>query len=402
MRSPQNPSNRSANPQVLTNEEQKIHYESILEYLKYCVSIGAGTITIIVGVAIYFTYSSVKDLKDELRTNAETIQSNLQNKEKELQDRQNGIDSEFKERQNTFKEKEDEMKSEVSQYIALARDEISNSRDLADKQINNIKDIATQQAQNRVEEVFDRRNLEDFIEDVAEKRIQPKVNSIVDSKFKRIDSLKDQKIADEINSLTRNTGLSRLPTLDFIQENRDQLNESHYKMLVNAFYHTDELSQSKLINILYQSASPVVTQFFKNVIWDTTNWYYKTWGIDRFLTKPNEQSLQFYISYMKPRSESGNDGRYFDLVSKISKFDIERTLDLLNSKEAVELALIGNNLYMYQRTVEDFRNKIRNALQANISDNRLDGTYFFSFKPSWVEWYDMDFQRKSDWYHPKN
>lgn len=47
--------------------EEKLHYESLTSYLKTIIGIAGTAIGIMAGVAIYFSYSNVKDMKEDIK-----------------------------------------------------------------------------------------------------------------------------------------------------------------------------------------------------------------------------------------------------------------------------------------------------------------------------------------------
>jgi len=71
----------------MSTEEQK-HYDSLIRFFKYAISITGSLLTIIIFAGMGFTYNSVKDLKQELKDNLketkDEIKYSLDNSKKEI------------------------------------------------------------------------------------------------------------------------------------------------------------------------------------------------------------------------------------------------------------------------------------------------------------------------------
>lgn len=150
-----------------TNEEfniyEKLHYDKHLEFLKWSVGISGTFITLIVGVALYFTYNNVKDYKDEFKQNMGGIKSDI----KEIK-----IES-----INTIHE----TKKEVDQQRDRLKDEINKEIPIIKEDAEN---LALNAVRKTISEEFESNNIRGLIERTADERLNSQVGTILENKIK--------------------------------------------------------------------------------------------------------------------------------------------------------------------------------------------------------------------------
>lgn len=144
--------------------EEKVHYKSLISFLKYTITITGVCLTIIISVGIYFTYSSLNQMKDDIRI--------------ELK----------------------ETKNDINNSLAQSRNEIKILNDYASSNVNEIKDIAEntltfikQDAKNtaivtskaKVEETFKENNIQELIENTAKNEISAKINQMIQDQIQK-------------------------------------------------------------------------------------------------------------------------------------------------------------------------------------------------------------------------
>jgi len=119
----------------MSTEEQK-HYDSLIRFFKYAISITGSLLTIIIFAGMGFTYNSVKDLKQELKDN-------------------------LKETKDEIKYSLDNSKKEIAKVNDVAINTTAQVKEQANNTILNIKDKATTEAlvasRQKVEETFQKK-----------------------------------------------------------------------------------------------------------------------------------------------------------------------------------------------------------------------------------------------------
>ncbi|MBK9718820.1 MAG: hypothetical protein IPQ02_04020 [Saprospiraceae bacterium] len=130
--------------------ENKTHYESLLIYFKYLVTITGGAITLMTGAAIYYSYHSLKDLRDDIKKEAEEIKSKALNS-------------------------------------------IENTKNQATIEINGLKydakELAIKSTQIEVNKAFETNKIRNLIEKTAENKLSSKLGIIVKQETSKIEDI---------------------------------------------------------------------------------------------------------------------------------------------------------------------------------------------------------------------
>jgi len=141
----------------MSTEEQK-HYESLISFFKYAISITGLFLSIIISVGIWFTYTSFTDFKQEIKDN-------------------------LKETKDEIKYSLDNSKKEIAKVNDVAINTTAQVKEQANNTILDIKDKATTEAliasRQKVEETFKRNNIQDLINKTAKEEIETRVDKMV-------------------------------------------------------------------------------------------------------------------------------------------------------------------------------------------------------------------------------
>jgi len=133
--------------------EEKKHYESLITFLKYTITITGACLTIIISVGIYFTYSNSNQIKEDIA--------------------------------NKLKETKDEIKS-LNDYAVL---NLKETKAMADNAILYIKQDAKNTAINtskeKVEETFRENNIQELISNTTKNLIELRVNQMIQEQVKK-------------------------------------------------------------------------------------------------------------------------------------------------------------------------------------------------------------------------
>jgi len=140
------------------SSEEKKHYESLISYFKYAITITGSLLTIIISVGIYFTYKSAVDLRQDVKDN-------------------------LKETKDEIRYSLDNSKKDILKLNDVATSTMVQVKEQADNTILTIKDKATIEAliasRQKVEETFKKNNIQDLINKTAKDEIETRVDKMV-------------------------------------------------------------------------------------------------------------------------------------------------------------------------------------------------------------------------------
>jgi len=128
------------------SEEAK-HYQNLTSYFKYLVTLTALAITIITGVAIFFTFDNISGAREEVRSNLSDIDKDIK------QVTQKSISS-------------------IETLQMQAEQEVENFK-------NEIRTFALTETKTKVDEAFEENRIRELIESTAEKKLKEKLEIIV-------------------------------------------------------------------------------------------------------------------------------------------------------------------------------------------------------------------------------
>ncbi len=137
-------------------------YEKLISYFKYLVTITGTAITIIVAVALYFTYSNMIELKNEVRESSK------------------------------------EYKETIKEFNDYAQNAIDQTQNQTNKQISLIsteaKQLALTAAKEKIEQTFESENINKLIEDAAERKLEKEIDLIVNKKLNDANKIIDEQL----------------------------------------------------------------------------------------------------------------------------------------------------------------------------------------------------------------
>ncbi len=145
--------------------EEQIHYESLISFLKWGLSIVGTFILILVSIAVFMTYNSFSDFKKELKENINESKNQIN----ELVKTSNAAIKENKEESNAAIK---ELKEQVDKSIIYIRDDA--------------KVLALSSAERKIEEAFKDKNIQKLINDAAENEIDSRLKEIVGNQTEQI------------------------------------------------------------------------------------------------------------------------------------------------------------------------------------------------------------------------
>jgi hypothetical protein len=137
-------------------------YEKLISYFKYLVTVTGSAITIIVAVALYFTYNNLSELRNEVR------------------------------------ESSIEYKETIKEFNDYAQNAIDQTQNQTNKQISLIsteaKQLALTAAKEKIEQTFESENINKLIEDAAERKLENEIDLIVNKKLSDANKIIDEQL----------------------------------------------------------------------------------------------------------------------------------------------------------------------------------------------------------------
>jgi flagellar basal body-associated protein FliL len=164
--------------------DSKAHYDSLISLFKYVISIIILVITLVGGVIGYLTFTNSQDMREEFRARRNEAKDEI----KEIKD-------EIRNEKVAMQKERESLTLEMRLSINKARKETLEEIDLIK---NHASLIAEAEARQKINEVFDKQNLNGFIEELAEQRIKPKIDNLID---RRIVQIKNDEIDKAIEYL---------------------------------------------------------------------------------------------------------------------------------------------------------------------------------------------------------
>jgi hypothetical protein len=151
-------------PIIKTAMSKKIEekYEKLIGYFKYLITITGSAITIIVAVALYFTYNNLSDLRKEV------------------------------------KESTTEYKETIKEFNSYAQKAIDQTQTQSNNQIALIsteaKQLALTAAKEKIDQTFERENIDKLIEEAAERKLGKEIDVIVNKKLSEAIKITDEQL----------------------------------------------------------------------------------------------------------------------------------------------------------------------------------------------------------------
>ena len=331
--------------------DEKEHYKSLTSLAKWIVSILAAIFTLF-GISTYLdgqrlreaSEQRTKDLNEEIKEMRAEMKAELKEEKIEFRD--------------TKQELEDKLEKEISQTRQQALSEISSIKIVA-------KTIAENEAKSKINEVFDRKNIDEYIVRIAMERIENNIYNLVDNRF---DKNADETTEHAIVSLESNDKFVQAGGyLYFIQNQYIKLADSQYKRIIQSL--SDKPEQQILSQILLTRIHPLSTEHFKNLLLD-----YDADGIARIFALQyfvvHELEYDFVLDYIYKSVKAGR----FTIQEPISSVQSHPKFiaQVLNSTKIVDL----QKSKMSVDEFKEFQNSIKSAIGDYIDDN-IRNSYFF-------------------------
>ncbi len=156
--------------------EEKKHYESLITFFKYTISITGAFVTLIVTVGLYFTYKDTNQMKNDIRSELKDIKEDIN---------------------KNLTNSREEIKS-LNEFAILS---LNETKKMAASSLDNIKQEAKNSAiivsREKVEEAFRENNIQDLIDKTAKNIIEFKINQMVQTQIE----LSNNKLKEVLNSM---------------------------------------------------------------------------------------------------------------------------------------------------------------------------------------------------------
>lgn len=164
-----------------TKTEQQEHYESLISLLKYGLSFAGVVVGIITTVALWFTWSNVKDMKGDMKT--------------ELADAKESYKGTIKDLNAQISDLKKDASVTIDRIQQDARLAVSSTEDYSQKEISRIssstKQIALNETQKQLDYIFGTDKIQNLIQNQAVKEIKNKVIDIVSEQTKNVGDISD-------------------------------------------------------------------------------------------------------------------------------------------------------------------------------------------------------------------
>jgi hypothetical protein len=189
-------------------EKTKDNYDKLISYFKYLVTISVGAITIIVSFAICFTYNNMNDLR------------------------------------NDALESSKESKETIKEFNAYAQRSINQTQEQTGKQITLISTEAAQLAQTaaieKIDQTFESENINKLIENIAERKLKKKIDSIVNEKLSEANKIIDEQliIIPDLILCTDKVGQGDRKAFEFLDSIFKSTNNQKIRKLTNEIINT--------------------------------------------------------------------------------------------------------------------------------------------------------------------
>jgi len=218
------------------SEEQR-HYENLIRYFKYLVTITIAAITILVGVGIFFTYQNISDARQEVTKNLSEINNNVRDvTEKSLRSFEN--------------------------LQRQAREEVRNFKE-------DIRNYALNETKIKVAEAFEENKIRRLIEITAVEKLKKNLNSIVEKQMKIVPTLilavdkirsgnrRGLVLLDSLRNQNKDPFIRDLANKSFNEKERDYkkfyssyANNKTLKYLIERFHLDSNISVKDTLSIL--------------------------------------------------------------------------------------------------------------------------------------------------------
>jgi len=319
---------------------EKAHYESLISLLKYSITIVVGLLSIIG----YMTYSSGKEMRDSVE--AENIK----------------------------------LKSEIESMKADIKEDVKDSKERAVRQIDNIKNeatsIARDEARKKIDDVFDKRNLDEFVTDVAEKRIEPQIKAMVDTALSKVKNFNQQRIDSEISEIESDNFILQLNGLKYFElHTQVEFSEDQAARLIAVINkkEVNEVIKTKIAMVLKNKEGNTIKSFFESTMLKGLSNQLNYFAVEYCLMHELKSNIDLFKRAIG--NSASKSPYYTDVVLTADRVNPMLLLTLLNDKEIIEYIIINSS----QSEVANMKNNIDNNIcNTQISKTQISNSYFYS------------------------
>jgi hypothetical protein len=166
--------------QIGKTEEQQ-HYESLISFFKYCVTVSGIIIGVISSIAITFSYRSNKEMKDEYANTLKDLTVKIDELKSDAKQTTDEIKRESKETEKSIKEQSYDYLSSTKEYSEKEISRISSSTNA----------IALDETKKQLDYIFSTDKIQNLIQNQAVKEVTGKVQDIVNKQTENINDISD-------------------------------------------------------------------------------------------------------------------------------------------------------------------------------------------------------------------
>lgn len=348
----------------MTSNEKNL-YESLTSYFKYLVTITIGAISILGVFAGYFFYSNGQEMREDLKGQRLEVKEKVEEMKTALKDQK-----------QEFETQKLLMVEELNKLSQKTNSEIDATRTTAISEISNIKGVAARlaetEARKKINELFDNKNFDQYVSDIAKERMEPQINNLVD---KKILLNQNAAINELVNDLSSTDRYKSIPASTYLTNNLHiKLSEEQINKIIHDMDKVSKDARSNMIYVLVGRKSPSSTKFFAKEIEDNDN-IENLEALDYFMYNDIDFNIFSDALYSNMKSKH-NSKNYHSTVLRASTSNRTFTLNLLNDKRLVDLyfALVNNvNLDTEQKN-------LMNILKQNYPEKEISIAYFFAKK----------------------
>jgi hypothetical protein len=159
--------------QTTYRDPDKVHYENLISFFKYAVTIGASALAIMASAAAYFTYSSVKDSREDIKSSMKDIKDDIEKIKGEAITTIRGTRDEVDKQANVLNAQVNkqvyELNKQVKEQIPLIKE--------------NAENLALSAVRKSINEQFEASNIRELISTTADRKLQSQVGGILNQKI---------------------------------------------------------------------------------------------------------------------------------------------------------------------------------------------------------------------------
>lgn len=307
---------------------EKILYDSLTSYFKYLVSITIGAITILGAFAGYFFYSNGQEMREEIRLQKAEVKENVEEMKRTLADQK-----------KDFEAQKVDIKEQLISLSQRINSQINETSSAAIKEVSNIKNVASSLAQSeakkKINEVFDNKNFDQFVEKIAKDRMEPQINNLVD---KKIALNETAQINNSLVNLSSSDKVKSINASNYLQSNSHiKLSDSQISKIILDMDKVDLPTRITMIFTIMLRKSQPSTEFFTTELGNcATNTMNEDYCLRYFLYNDIDYNIFSDAIYKAMSKKKDGYNTYYSSI-QLSKDQNKRfALNLLNDRKLVD------------------------------------------------------------------